>query len=168
MTKTELRSSVGVSQSCQSCCLDMVVDLALPAWESLKHLDAFMARDDYADLAESSKPAMAPNSPFQILHASCTENPTIAFESPFAQVYIVKPKEGRTAEELKDLISKAMVNPTAVASQKGRLSLPIWGETVESPGTFVAISGWDSIEAVSNPLRILANSASRLSYFQTH
>jgi len=57
-----------------------------------------------------------------------------------------------------------MVNPTAVASQKGRLSLPIWGEAVESPGTFVAISGWDSIEAVSNPLRMLANSASRLRY----
>jgi len=128
-------------------------------------LDAFMTRGDYADLAESSKPAMVPNSPFQILHASCTENPTIAFESPFAQVYIVKPKEGRTAEELKGLISKTLVDPTAVASQKGRISLPIWGETVESPGTFVAISGWESIEAVSNPLKMLANSAFRLNYF---
>ena len=116
-----------------------------------------MARDDYADLSKSAKSAMmVPNSPFQILHTSCTENPTIAFESPFTQVYIVKPKDVRTAEELKNIISKAMVDPTAIASQKGRISLPIWGESLECPGTFVAISGWDSIEAVSNPLRMLA------------
>jgi len=89
------------------------------------------------------------DSPLKIVYASCTENPTTAFEAPFTKVYIGTAKEGRTTEELMGLALKVTSDPTALADQKGRVSQPIWGEAVESPGTVLCISGWDSIEAVS-------------------
>ena len=159
MTQTESLSMVAVSLLILLLCrLNLfVIDPPLPAWESLKHLDEFLARnsDKIADLTESSKPAM--DSPLKIFYANCTENPTTAFEAPFTKVYIGTAKEGRTTEELMGLALKVTSDPTALANQKGRVSQPIWGEAVESPGTVLCISGWDSVEAVSN-LKALVHS----------
>lgn len=76
-------------------------------------------------------------------HVEFDKDHTVAFNAPVTEILNHKLKEGKTKEELDRVIAE---QAAFYADAKGIRHPQAHGPVLETPGAFISVVGWDSIE----------------------
>ncbi|KAF9450573.1 hypothetical protein P691DRAFT_665106 [Macrolepiota fuliginosa MF-IS2] len=114
-------------------------------WETLQHNKVFARSPENANLRPSLRPFLS--GPLAIQHIHPSADPTNAFSAPLTEFASFALKKGQSREELHVLLKKMCVIIDQASSPKHAPCA--LGESLEYPGTFHLIVGWDTV-AVSN------------------
>ncbi|KAF6757413.1 hypothetical protein DFP72DRAFT_1044293 [Ephemerocybe angulata] len=113
-------------------------------WESYDLHEKARADPIYAELGAQMKDTLIGPGPYS-LEFTVMKDFTISLEAPNTEITYYKIKEGKTKEEL----TSQFDNMNGIFGSQGFTGAhppAAYGELIEMPGTFLAISGWDRAE----------------------
>jgi quinol monooxygenase YgiN len=108
-------------------------------WESYDHHKKLINSPDYAAITDALKPAVGGK--LDRDHIEASDDPSNALGAPCAEIAIFTLKEGQSKETFKERFARLV---SAVNAGATPFTPCFWGESIETPGRFLLVIGWES------------------------